>query len=235
MRPFVHYARHLTSILPLLLVSACGQEDPGTDGSGGVDGPLLPFSSGNSWSYQVTASGVVTTKVTTIGAEEEVGGTGPNGTVRAFKVETKKGTDGSDQTISWQGPLDGRIVRYREQSFSASTGQLELEEHWDPWKLHVDETDEHLVQGAQWLEIYDETKISIANGTPGAPSTAEARDLWRVVATSEKVTVPKGTFDAIVFEKTGGTTKRYWYVPGVGKVKETGAQTEELVDYEVSP
>ena len=36
--------------------------------------------------------------------------------------------------------------------------------------------------------------------------------------------------------KAGGSNlKTYWYVPGVGKVKETGGQTEELVSYEVAP
>ena len=68
---------------------------------------------------------------------EPVGGTGPNKDVMAFKVVTKKGADGPD------GELAGRrwataSIRYREQSFSASTGALELEEHWDPHKLHID-------------------------------------------------------------------------------------------------
>jgi hypothetical protein len=43
--------------------------------------------------------------------------------------------------------------------------------------------------------------------------------------------VPAGTFDAIVLRKVGGSEKRYWYVRGVGKVKETGGQVEELVSW----
>jgi len=34
-----------------------------------------------------------------------------------------------------------------------------------------------------------------------------------------------------VFIKAGGDKpKKYWYQRGVGKIKETGTQTEELVD-----
>ena len=62
------------------------------------------------------------------------------------------------------------------------------------------------------------------------------RDPWTVDAVSQMVTVPAGTFRAIVLTKAGGSSlKTYWYVPGVGKVKETGGQTEELVSYEVRP
>jgi hypothetical protein len=39
-----------------------------------------------------------------------------------------------------------------------------------------------------------------------------------------------------VLQKAGSSTaKTYWYVRGIGKVKETGGQTEELVSYEVQP
>ena len=46
------------------------------------------------------------------------------------------------------------------------------------------------------------------------PSTATERDAWSVDSTSESVTVPAGTFDAIVLVKAGGSNlKTYWYVP----------------------
>jgi hypothetical protein len=52
------------------------------------------------------------------------------------------------------------------------------------------------------------------------------------------VTVPAGTFTAVYLQKvsaTGGSAKTYWYVPGVGKVKESGGQLEELVSYSLVP
>ena len=62
-------------------------------------------------------------------------------------------------------------------------------------------------------------------------------DTWRVVALDEMVTVPAGTFSAVVIEKVGGTsTKRYWFARGVGKVKEqSGTQLEELKSYMLMP
>jgi hypothetical protein len=210
-----------------------GDRDGGNATDGGGDAPLalLPWAAGNSWTYRVTDKDEgVTEKVTTIGDEETIGGDGPHADEKAFKVETKKGA--MDQTISWQRDLDGKIVRMRELSYSAKTGELELEEYWDPYKLHIDGTAEHLKAGATWLEEYDETKVPAG----ASASTAVARDRWSVDSVSESVTVPAGTFDAIVLQKAGGSNlKTYWYVPGVGKVKETGGQTEELVSYKVAP
>jgi hypothetical protein len=42
-----------------------------------------------------------------------------------------------------------------------------------------------------------------------------------------------GTFEHVIhFQKAGsGSTKNYWYLRGIGKLKETGSQTEELIDY----
>jgi hypothetical protein len=47
--------------------------------------------------------------------------------------------------------------------------------------------------------------------------------------------VPAGTFDAVLLRKVSNASseKNYWYARGVGKVKETGAQTEELTEYQV--
>jgi hypothetical protein len=61
-------------------------------------------------------------------------------------------------------------------------------------------------------------------------------DVWSVVAESELVTVPAGQFAALVLMKGDAATgKKYWYVRDVGKVKETGAQTEELVSFSLAP
>jgi hypothetical protein len=216
-----------------LSASSCGGDDnkPNGDGQDEGDGPYLPWAEGNTWTYRVTNNGEVSTKVVTIETEEKVGGVGPNKDKMAFKVVTKKGE--ADQTISWQALENERVIRYREQSFHEKTGELELEEHWAPYKLHFDGTDEHTADGASWLEAYEETK-TYASGKPDEAS--EEHDRWMVDSHSESVKVPAGTFDAVVVQKAGGSDiKTYWYVRGVGKVKETGGQTEELVSFTVSP
>lgn len=215
-----------------------GNAGAGADAGGGGGqqplGALLPWAVGNTWTYEVTNDGVVTEKTTTIEAEEEVGGTGPNADLLAFHVITAKGADLADRTESWQAPNPenpDRIERYREQSFSASTGDLKLEEHWDPAKLHIDGSAERTLSGASWLERYDETKLEV--GLP--PTTHAVSERWTVISDDETVEVPAGTFEhCIHLQKVGsGSSKDYWYLRGVGKIKETGSQTEELVEYSI--
>ena len=191
-------------------------------------GDLMPWKVGNTWTYQVTGDGEQTTKVVTLEAEEVVGGTGPNKDKTAIRQVSLKGA--SDRTVSWHAVEGQRLMRYRELSYSASTGEVELEEHWSPGKLHVDFSAAHTASGASWLEDYEETKIE-AGGDPEANSEHER---WTVDSVDEVVEVPAGKFHAIVLQKAGGDTlKTYWFVPGIGKVKETGGQTEALVSYSV--
>jgi hypothetical protein len=227
--------------LSLLIACACWAgcvEDAATSGTdGGPDdsklptGEILPWKVGNNWKYKVTDKGEVSDKLTTIEAEEAVGGTGPHKDEMAYKVVTLK-ADGTDQTISWQAPMDDKVVRYREQSFTATGGDVKLEEHWDPYKLHVDGSAERLAEKT-WLEEYTETKLPMV----GMSTSAEVHDRWAVDQPDATVTVPAGTFEhCIVYTKAGGgDQKMYWYLRGVGKIKETGGQTEELESYEVKP
>ncbi len=193
-------------------------------------GSLFPLKTGNSWSFRTTKGSEVGNKTQTVGALEMVGGAGPKSSTMAFKMLTTK-DDGMDKTESWQAEVDGKIVRYRERAYAASNGALEIEEYWEPYKLRIDGT--QLAVGTTYTEQYRETKIL----TGETPATANSSDVWKVVAVDEKVTVPAGTFTAVVIEKVGGTSsKRYWFARGVGKVKEqSGAQLEELTSYKLMP
>jgi hypothetical protein len=217
--------------------AAAGVSGEGAGGTPDVprpEGPLLPWAVGNTWTYRVTKGSAVTKKVVTIGDAEEVGGAGPSSAVLANHVTTTKGVAEGDHTESWQGPdaeNSDRIIRYREQSFGATSGRLELDEYWSPPKLHIDGSPEHTVAGATWLEEYEETKLEV--GQPA--STAAVSERWTVVADDETLEVPAGVFeDTIHLRKQGdGSTKEYWYLRGVGKLKETGSQTEELIEYQL--
>jgi hypothetical protein len=226
-----------------LFLLGCGSVDPsdqpgaGGDGSGGAgseplpDGPILPWAVGNSWTYRVTKDGDVALKTTTIGDLEEVGGDGPNAGVMAYHVTTAKGTDLNDHTESWQAPSEDepeRIVRLREQSFDVSSGDLELDEYWEPEKLHVDGTAAHTVKGASWLESYEETKLAVGS----SPTTHDVRERWTVIDDDETIEVPAGTFEHVIhLQKVGGSSaKEYWYARKIGKLKELGTQTEELTE-----
>jgi hypothetical protein len=215
-----------------------GRPAAGEGGGGGVPEPveaepLLPWKAGNSWTYRITKAGKVTVKTTVVGDEEVVGGMGPNKKLLANHVTTDKGQN--DHTESWQAPspLNAlRISRFREQAFAASTGALDNEVHYDPEKLHVDGTPEHTVKGASWLENYEETTLVV-----GMPPTSHAvEERWTVLDDNETLKVPAGTFEGVIhLRKQGNSVKDYWYVRGVGKLKETGTQTEELVEYSLEP
>lgn len=194
------------------------------------DGSLFPLETGNSWTFRTTKGTATGSKTQTVGELQKVGGDGPMSGVMAYLMTTTK-DDGMDKTESWQAELEGKIVRYRERSYSASDGQVELEEYWDPYKLRIDGT--QLTAGTTYTEEYNETKVMAG----AAPVTAVSSDAWRVVAVDEMVTVPAGTFNTVLIEKVGGTsTKRYWFARGVGKVKEqSGAQLEELMSYKLMP
>jgi hypothetical protein len=228
--------------------AACGELDPamlgtgGTGGSGGIGdmSQLFPLKTGNSWTYTVTytsaESGVsVIPKTQTVMGEEPVGGTGPNAGVTAFRMVTRKRTDGTLLTVSWQARVGTRIVRYREQAFFGDAPYaLKREDHWDPAKLRVDETPDHLVTGATWLETSLQTRMPVASG--GTPYTDELDDTWTVVAERQPVTVHGRSYEVLILEKTGADRKTYWWARGIGKVKEVGPDgLEELVSYSLVP
>lgn len=233
--------RSLTPFFAVWLALACGNADPSkkpssSDGGAGGEppsGPLLPWAVGNSWTYQVTKNGDVSSKTTTIGELEAVGGAGPESERMANHVTTGKGDN--DHTESWQGQSDDepeRIVRYRELSFDATSGDLSTDTYWEPSKLHVDGSAEHCVTDASWLEEYSETKLPVGQ----TPSTHDVRERWTVLDDDETLTVPAGTFaHTIHLQRVGSSSaKEYWYLRGVGKLKELGSQTEELSDYSLS-
>ena len=64
----------------------------------------------------------------------------------------------------------------------------------------------------------------------GQTATKSKDETWKVEAVDESVTVPAGTFSALRVRKTtsGAADKTFWFAKGVGKLKETGEQTEEL-------
>lgn len=190
---------------------------------------LLPLSVGVRWTYDVTdlrtPGSPTVTKASTVEAFEDVGarkeGTG------AFRVRTEKT---SGETVSWQEDRCTAIVRHREQSFG-SNGTMESDQFYMPSKLRVDESPEHLTLGARWTVSYEEIEVD-----PVAGETRQSKDeTWSVEAIDESVTVPAGTFVTIQFRKitSGDADKRFWFAPGVGKVKEQGEQLEELRDFQL--
>jgi hypothetical protein len=222
--------------LAVAVLAACGDEKAG---SGGPDAGaehcatpaaerLLPLATGRRWTYEVSEDGgAATTKATTVEALEDVGGT-KAGTI-AYRVRTEK-TDGV--TVSWQEDTCDGVVRHREQSFDRA-GVIESDQYYVPGKPRVDDTAAHRAAGASWVTEYTEVE---QDPVTGAIETRSKADRWTVEAVDEEITVPAGTYRAIrihrVGEEDGQAEKRYWFAPGVGKLREEGSQLEVLAAVE---
>ncbi|MBI5508695.1 MAG: hypothetical protein HY903_08070 [Deltaproteobacteria bacterium] len=221
----------------VLWVTACGG-DSTSGGNGGGGGTAvaayLPLGVGASWVYRVTdtLTQAVANKSNSVEAFEDVGGTKVG--IQAYRVRTQKL---SGETVSWQAPVNGVIIRYREQELAAGSGALEIATDYTPSKLRVDMTAAHTASGATWNQVYTEAVTDYRSVAAGATTTSSKTDSWTVLAAAEAVTVPAGTFTCLKLRKTNATTgsdKTYWYAADVGKVKELGGgQTEELVSYTI--
>ncbi len=211
---------------------ACGERPTGS---------ILPFVTGYRWTYDVTdAEDGTTTEKTTEIQDKEAVGYGDSKDALVHKVLTTK-KSGTDKTLSWQELVGDSVVRYREDSYSKKDGSLTETDYWTPYRLHADGTAAHTVNGATWTDAYAETKMPVGEATEGPEQTS---DKWMVVSDYECIDVPAGTgpngpiaagkFAAVKFDKTTpkGKTKSYWYVRGIGKVREVSAeQTEQLTGF----
>ncbi len=216
----------------LFLLGACGDDAP-TDSDAPVaecTTPLseryLPLVVGASWTYDTSDMGSpVVPKTTTFEAFEDVGDVKTG--VMAFRQRTEKVVG---HALSWHRDDCTGVSRHREQTFDGA-GTLVTDQFYVPGKLRVDESAAHVTLGATWSTAYTEVERDPINGT----TTRSKDETWVVEGVDESVTVPAGTFTALRVRKTtsGAADKTYWFVKGVGKVKEMGEQVEDLTAYSI--
>lgn len=219
------------------IFGACGSELPpgaplvtAPDAGPAAEGTsrYLPLELGAVWNLHETdpATGASADKLTTVEAYEDVGSSHPG--KKSFRVRVEKL---AGHTMYWEGYEGDITVRYRNDDYDL-LGNLVDRQILTPYRLKLDETPAHLVTGATYSESFVETTV---DGT-GATPRAKVED-WLVVASSETVTTPMGTFtSALHVRRVSGSGKKlkdYWYVRGIGKVKEDGSdkQVEELISH----
>ena len=213
-------------------IAGCGGDDgvtPGPDAPPeGCQVPnsmrLHPLVVGATWTYNISEPMVpARSKTATIEALEDVGGRKAGTTGYRQKTEKLDGV-----TISWSEDRCTSVVRHRERNYDLANVE-QSDQFYQPSKLRVDET---RGAGAQWTVSYTELEVNPATQMTIVTTKDE---MWSVVSVNEMVTVPAGTFSTVHFHKltSGAAEKDYWYAAGVGKVKETGEQTEELTAYTI--
>jgi hypothetical protein len=248
----------LPVLLPIALAGGIGCGSGSGTTPTNTTGSYVPLKVGNEWRYNVTdTDGTISAKVQGVTAMGVVGGMGPEAATMAYKLVTGDKFDDANGDISYQNwTADSRLVRYREISVGGSSGKTKKEEYYStPFKLRIWDDAAQLALGT-WPERYKTFTVDTAKtpddaGAPNADGGAAvdaglvtteemALEVWTVVALDETVTVPAGTYKALVLEKvvpSSGSDKKFWFVRGVGKVKETGVgdQTEELISATIMP
>jgi hypothetical protein len=204
-------------------------------GTGGTDavpttttGPYQPLVMNATWVYRVNDMGVVYEKTNVVEAREDLGGS-KAGTM-AYRVREMLPTE---IQLTWYQATDTLVMRHHEQALDAG-GVLKSESWFTPYRLRVDETTEHCTDGATWTATFTENHSS--RSKPAKQTTKT--EAWQVMAAEEPVTVPAGTFKALRVSRTDqsdGSVKTFWFVRGVGKIKETNVtgHIEELSRYTI--
>jgi hypothetical protein len=208
----------------------------GTTGALAADGavPLMtsgrdqPLVVGTTWVYNVTDTGVAYTKNSAVESFEDVGGMFA-GTMGYKVSETIK----TSTQLTWYQMTDTDVRRLHDQMLDAN-GLLSSDDWYTPHDLRVDEAPDHLVAGAAWTMSYMDAHTSSSKPA----STSTVTENWTTDAVNETVTEPAGTFSALKITRTNtadGTAKSQWFVPGVGKIREsnTTGHLEELTSYSI--
>ena len=214
-----------------------GGETPG--GTGGevgtptvTTGPYQPLDIGARWTYAVNDASGNYTKTSVVEATEDMGG--PKAGMMGTRVREMLATE---IQLTWYAVDGDRVARHHEQTLDAATSAIKQEDWYAPSYLRVDGSAEHTTGGATFSESYTDARTDAVKQTmENKAKTVE----WKVEATDEAIAVPAGTFAALRLrrtDKSDGSFKTYWFVRGIGKVREQGdnQHREELTSYEGLP
>jgi hypothetical protein len=230
-----------------VLAGGCGAQEGtmqttggtgGSDGAGGTGGSTVdptittgryePLAVGATWTYHVNDSGVTFDKITTVDAFEDIGD--KKAGIMGYRVREQFPTE---IQLTWYEVQGLVVVRHHEQALD-TMGVMKSEDWYTPSRLRVDETPEHLVSGVSWTVSFADDHFSL-----NKPRSMTAKtDSIKVQGVDETVTVPAGTYKAlhiIRVDTSDASTKNYWFVRGIGKVKEvtSGGHTEDLASFNI--
>ena len=201
-------------MLIAVFVAGCGTREPFIPGEGE---PLFPLAKGNRWTFATRDSdGDTGEKTQTVTATLADGG---------YAMRT---VNGETETLSVQRIVGTQLVRESEVSTEADVVVERV--RFAPASLRVELSASRL--GDTYDQASTEEHLNEAGGvTRRTPKTHH----FVVEAVDELIDVPAGEFRAVRVRRDteGGSSKTYWYVRGVGKIREVGGQIEELSSFDV--
>lgn len=185
---------------------------------------LWPLTEGSTWRYQLThpLKGSSEKMVKVMGMRTVPG----FGEAQAMMVMNEEPT--LSETTYEVVDKDGMVFRMREEDMKA--GAIARVTFWNPAVMKSIAVE----QPAGWTQTSTVTETQ-QDATGAVVDEKQKTFTWTVVATNVEVTVPAGTFTNALHLKRQRADKpeylrEYWLVPGIGKVKETGERTEELLE-----
>jgi hypothetical protein len=203
--------------------------DAGTDTGDVEDESLYPLVDGARWTYRITTTNGQVIGMNTVDVNE----TTWNGAPAWEQVDSPNANGSWDvSTLIWDGPLALRVHR-EEIDQTGTTALID----YDPGFVRASEAWDAV--GIKEEYLYDRT----AYDGNGQNPVLEARGhTFEILAIDEQVIVPAGTFSCVKVERVrtigteAGALARFWYAPGVGKIREERPiemEIEELISVSI--
>jgi len=236
----IHRAFTIICAACFALALGCGTEEkpPAPE----PNGDLYPLTVGDFWLYEETDTQSATVqnryevvdkidKDFAYDAEDEL-------SVFVVKATLPSGGGDTDTSGGWREEYiydDGnRAVRKRQDVYD-DLGALTKTRDYEPGFLRFDRS--KITVGENWDEEY----TRYTDKVDGSSVTQDTASYLYEVLEPETMTVPAGTFDCTVLQRTSTSgssveIKIYYFAPGVGKVKEIteGTKEEVLTEYKVA-
>jgi hypothetical protein len=199
-----------------------------------LPGSYMPLTVGSWWRYRVTNP--TTFREQAMPKTIRLDRTGDIGGRKAGVIGVRLAREDVEGTAYRWLARAGEAIVWHQDEWYDTAGTLKRRVFFEPWRLRVDDACAHRTAGVRWRLGYDRID------TIPTQKTTRVDEEWTIEAIADEVTVPAGTFRALKlhrhrFETETQRDSWYWFVPGVGKVKEDSApeEQEELETFHVAP
>ncbi len=217
-----------------------GGNDNGDDEEPAASTSLWPLTAGSTWVYQITGDrthGDFRKTVTVVGPREVPEMQPAMTAVLVHSRQDRTATGSVYEEYSYQVELtNGLVVRLREEDHK--DGDKVRTTTWAPATV---KSLSRIPESLPWSNRNGVQELTVLGD--GSEEESDPTYEWRVLETGLTVTTPAGTFTNVIKVQRDKLNDRgevkvdkvryYWLAPGVGKIREEGERTEELISYDI--